>query len=86
MWWSKDAEAKLGSLSGDEFLHTQLATAFVAASPVWMDSSTSADCRALEEAIGGPEVGHDFTVVKIIELIIRFIVCPDRNYIKMLTK
>ncbi|KAI8421195.1 hypothetical protein MSG28_008264 [Choristoneura fumiferana] len=56
VWWSKDAEARLSKLSPDEFLHTQLATAFVADSPVWMDSSTSADCIALEEAVGGPEV------------------------------
>ncbi|XP_059054563.1 xylulose kinase [Achroia grisella] len=55
VWWSKDSEAKLNSLSPDDFLHTQLATAFVTDSPVWMDSSTSADCRALEEAVGGPE-------------------------------
>ncbi|XP_053605416.1 xylulose kinase [Plodia interpunctella] len=55
VWWSKEAEAKLGSLSPDDFLHTQLATAFVTDSPVWMDSSTSADCRALEEAVGGAE-------------------------------
>ncbi|KAG6441669.1 hypothetical protein O3G_MSEX001921, partial [Manduca sexta] len=55
VWWSKDAEAKLGSLSGDDFVHTQLATAFVCDSPVWMDSSTSADCKALEEALGGAE-------------------------------
>ncbi|XP_028026248.1 xylulose kinase [Bombyx mandarina] len=55
VWWSKDAEAKLGSLSSDDFLHTQLASAFLCDSPVWMDSSTSADCRALEEAMGGPE-------------------------------
>ncbi|XP_037296897.1 xylulose kinase isoform X2 [Manduca sexta] len=55
VWWSKDAEAKLGSLSADDFVHTQLATAFVCDSPVWMDSSTSADCKALEEALGGAE-------------------------------
>ncbi|XP_047025667.1 xylulose kinase isoform X2 [Helicoverpa zea] len=56
VWWSKDAEAKLGKLSADEFLHTQLATAFVCDSPVWMDSSTTADCKALEEAIGAEEL------------------------------
>ncbi|XP_075976198.1 xylulose kinase [Anticarsia gemmatalis] len=55
VWWSKDAEARLSKLSGDEFIHTQLATAFVCDSPVWMDSSTTADCKALEEAVGGPE-------------------------------
>lgn len=56
MWWLKGSEAKLASLSGDQFLHTQLATCFAADSPVWMDSSTTADCKALEEAVGGPEV------------------------------
>ncbi|CAH2268247.1 jg20982, partial [Pararge aegeria aegeria] len=55
VWWSKGAEARLASLSPEEFLHTHMATAFVVDSPVWMDSSTSADCRALEEAVGGAE-------------------------------
>ncbi|XP_061704377.1 xylulose kinase [Cydia pomonella] len=55
VWWSKDGEARLSKLSSEEFLHTQLATAFVADSPVWMDSSTTVDCRALEEAVGGSE-------------------------------
>ncbi|XP_045449425.1 xylulose kinase [Melitaea cinxia] len=55
VWWLKGSEAKLASLSGDQFLHTQLATCFAADSPVWMDSSTTADCKALEEAVGGPE-------------------------------
>ncbi|XP_072929379.1 xylulose kinase [Epargyreus clarus] len=55
VWWAKGSEAKLSKLSADDFLHTQLATVFVADSPVWMDSSTSADCRALEEAVGGAE-------------------------------
>ncbi|CAH0723999.1 unnamed protein product, partial [Brenthis ino] len=55
VWWAKGSEAKLAKLSGDHFLHTQLATCFVVDSPVWMDSSTSDDCRALEEAVGGPE-------------------------------
>ncbi|CAH1635529.1 unnamed protein product [Spodoptera littoralis] len=56
VWWSKDAESKLGKLSPDEFLHTQLATAFVSDSPVWMDSSTTVDCKELEEAIGAEEL------------------------------
>ncbi|KAJ2947291.1 hypothetical protein O0L34_g17007 [Tuta absoluta] len=55
VWWTKGAEAKLSSLSPDEFLHTQLAGAFVADSPVWMDASTTEDCKAIEEAMGGPE-------------------------------
>nr|XP_026498516.1 xylulose kinase [Vanessa tameamea] len=55
VWWAKGSEAKLAALSGEQFLHAQLASCFVADSPVWMDSSTTADCRALEEALGGPE-------------------------------
>ncbi|XP_028173232.1 xylulose kinase-like [Ostrinia furnacalis] len=55
VWWAKDAESRLATLAPDQFIHTQLATSFVTNSPVWMDSSTSADCRALEEAVGGPE-------------------------------
>ncbi|RVE44325.1 hypothetical protein evm_011049 [Chilo suppressalis] len=55
VWWARDAESRLGKLASDQFLHTQLATAFVANSPVWLDSSTTEDCNALEEAVGGPE-------------------------------
>ncbi|KAL4714679.1 hypothetical protein ACJJTC_012596 [Scirpophaga incertulas] len=55
VWWAKDAEACLRQLSSDHFLHTQLATAFVSDSPVWMDSSTTEHCKALEDAVGGPE-------------------------------
>ncbi|XP_048477632.1 xylulose kinase [Plutella xylostella] len=55
VWWSKGADERLSTLSSDEFLHTQLATAFVCDSPVWMDSSTTAHCQALEEAVGGAE-------------------------------
>lgn len=55
VWWSKDAETKLSKLSPDDFLHSQLSTAFVCDSPVWMDSSTTLDCKAIEEAVGGPE-------------------------------
>ncbi|CAG4946134.1 unnamed protein product [Colias eurytheme] len=55
VWWAKGSEERLQSLSPDDFLHTQLATTFMADSPVWMDSSTTVDCRALEEAVGGPE-------------------------------
>ncbi|KAJ8718834.1 hypothetical protein PYW07_016390 [Mythimna separata] len=56
VWWSKDAETRLNTLSPDEFLHTQLSTAFVTDSPVWMDSSTTADCKALEDAVGAEEL------------------------------
>ncbi|CAK1543815.1 unnamed protein product [Leptosia nina] len=55
VWWAKGSKERLKNLSSEDFLHTQLASTFMADSPVWMDSSTSADCRAIEEAVGGPE-------------------------------
>ena len=41
-------------LEPDGYLHQQLAHAFsLMDSPIWMDSSTGAECRQLEEAVGG---------------------------------
>ncbi|XP_068081833.1 xylulose kinase isoform X2 [Anabrus simplex] len=55
VYWSKGALSKLESLNPDRFLHEQLATCFsVTQSPVWMDSSTTEQCRRLEDAVGGP--------------------------------
>ena len=46
----------------DKFLHDELAHAFsVLDSPVWMDSSTTAECRKLEEAVGGAQRLADIT-------------------------
>lgn len=43
-------------------LAEQLADVFsVAQSPVWMDSSTTTQCRALEQALGGPQAVADLT-------------------------
>lgn len=57
VYWQTGAEELLKSLNPDSFLHTQLTSAFsVASSPVWMDSSTTEQCRQLEEAVGGPQV------------------------------
>ncbi|GBP52482.1 Xylulose kinase [Eumeta japonica] len=55
VWWAKGSNSKLVNLSSDDFLHTQLTSCFVTNSPVWMDSSTTTQCRALEEAVGGAE-------------------------------
>ncbi len=52
----------LRNANPDKFLHDELAHAFsVLDSPVWMDSSTSAECRRLEEAVGGPQKLADVT-------------------------
>lgn len=57
VYWATGAEERLQSLDPDRFLHEQLAGCFsILQSPVWMDSSTSAQCRQLEEAVGGAQV------------------------------
>uniref|UniRef100_A0A1B6HDA3 Xylulose kinase n=1 Tax=Homalodisca liturata TaxID=320908 RepID=A0A1B6HDA3_9HEMI len=56
VYWQSGAEETLKTLDPDSFLHTQLASAFsVSSSPVWMDSSTTQQCRQLEAAVGGPQ-------------------------------
>jgi xylulokinase len=57
VYWKKGAEKMLGSLNPAKFLHDELSNAFsIKNSPVWMDSSTTEQCRAFTDAIGSPEV------------------------------
>lgn len=52
----KGARERLAGLTAGNPLHDQLADIFaVGASPVWMDSSTTPQCRALEAALGGAQ-------------------------------
>ncbi|XP_014439835.2 xylulose kinase [Tupaia chinensis] len=54
--WKTGASRALTSLSPDLPLHQQLQACFsVADSPVWMDSSSTAQCRQLEAAVGGAQ-------------------------------
>ncbi|CAH1970342.1 unnamed protein product [Acanthoscelides obtectus] len=56
VYWQRSAEETLKNLSSSDFLHQQLSSSFsVTSSPIWMDSSTSKQCKQLEEAVGGPE-------------------------------
>lgn len=56
VYWKKGASDLLSKLDPRKFLHEQLQSAFSARdSPVWMDSSTEKQCRALEDAVGGPQ-------------------------------
>lgn len=56
IYWKKDALDILSKLESSKFLHNQLQSCFsIRDSPVWMDSSTSTECRNLEEIIGGPQ-------------------------------
>jgi hypothetical protein len=54
VYWARGAAALLAALDPAEGLAPQLAGAFAAPeSPVWMDSSTTAQCREVEAAMGG---------------------------------
>ncbi|KAI3899374.1 hypothetical protein MKW92_037396 [Papaver armeniacum] len=54
VYWKKGSLAKLGKLDASKLLKVQLNDAFSTnESPVWMDSSTTAQCREIENAVGG---------------------------------
>ncbi|XP_076324637.1 xylulose kinase isoform X2 [Tachypleus tridentatus] len=56
VYWRKGAQTILRNLHPDKFLHEQLQSCFsVRDSPVWMDSSTTTQCMALEKALGGAQ-------------------------------
>ncbi|KAJ7650293.1 hypothetical protein FB45DRAFT_887503 [Roridomyces roridus] len=57
VYWSQHAEEALASLDPALTLREQLAPKAysIQRAPIWQDSSTSQDCRALEEAVGGPQ-------------------------------
>ena len=56
VYWRTGAEEMLKKLRPDKFMHDELAHAFsILDSPIWMDSSTSEQCKNLESALGGPE-------------------------------
>ena len=56
VWFKKGALPTLKSLAAKSNLKDQLAGCFaVEDSPIWMDSSTTAECRRLEKALGGAQ-------------------------------
>lgn len=62
VYWRKGAEDVLKAVVPEKFLHEQLQGCFcIRDSPVWMDSSTSAQCRNLEKSVGGAQVLADIT-------------------------
>ncbi|KAI0794183.1 D-xylulose kinase [Fomes fomentarius] len=63
VYWSEDAEPLLVSLDPSRPLAEQLAPdAFsLPRAPIWQDSSTTRECRELEEAIGGAQALADLT-------------------------
>nr|CAD7421594.1 unnamed protein product [Timema poppensis] len=57
VYWQRGARHTLQSLEPSRFLHEQLARSFSTPnSPVWMDSSTTEQCRQLERVVGGAQV------------------------------
>ncbi|XP_038046512.1 xylulose kinase-like [Patiria miniata] len=62
VYWKAGASSTLGNLQPNQLLHEQLKDSFaVNDSPVWMDSSTTAQCRHLEGVMGGPQRVADIT-------------------------
>jgi xylulokinase len=62
IYFRSGARTALNNLKPDRSLLDQTRTLFsVDASPIWMDSSTTAQCRALETALGGPQAVADLT-------------------------
>ncbi|KAK2188513.1 hypothetical protein NP493_130g04012, partial [Ridgeia piscesae] len=56
VYWGGGVRDVLRDLHPDVDMHTQLKNCFsVPDSPVWMDASTTEQCRHLEEALGGAE-------------------------------
>jgi len=62
VYFKQGTHTTLGALTPAQPLLPQLDNSFaVAASPIWMDSSTTAQCRALETALGGPQAVAELT-------------------------
>ena len=56
VFWKDGTSKLLQGLQPEKTLHEQLENTFsVLDSPIWMDSSTSAQCHNLEKKLGGPE-------------------------------
>ncbi|KAL9537360.1 hypothetical protein MBANPS3_011845 [Mucor bainieri] len=55
VYWNKSGIHKLSQLDDKSTLSDQLKDAFsINQSPIWQDASTTTECRALEDLVGGP--------------------------------
>ncbi|XP_063777910.1 xylulose kinase isoform X1 [Pseudophryne corroboree] len=62
VYWREGFRAVLSNLPPELPLHVVLQSCFsVSDSPVWMDSSTRAECDHLEKSVGGPQVLANIT-------------------------
>jgi xylulokinase len=56
VYWNKNGIEQLNNLDSKRTLSEQLQNAFsIPQSPIWQDASTTTECRALENLVGGPE-------------------------------
>ncbi|KAK2703551.1 hypothetical protein QYM36_018018 [Artemia franciscana] len=56
VYWKHGAEQRLLNLDAHQTLAEQMIDAFsIGNSPVWMDASTSLECREIEEFVGSPQ-------------------------------
>ena len=56
VYWNRSSANTLANLNPELTLYDQLESAFtIANGPIWMDSSTTKECRELEKAMGGSE-------------------------------
>jgi len=63
VYWSDASDALLSGLDAEKSLSEQLFPAAFSTpkAPIWQDSSTSDDCRRLEEEIGGAQALSDLS-------------------------
>lgn len=62
VYWNQAGIDTLGQLDVSKSLADQLENGFsLPRAPLWMDSSTTAECRALEQAVGGAQILADRT-------------------------
>ncbi|TCD69513.1 hypothetical protein EIP91_007443 [Steccherinum ochraceum] len=62
VFWSSEAEKLLSTLNPEKGLEQLSPGAFTLPNaPIWQDSSTTRECRELEEAVGGPQALADLT-------------------------
>ncbi|ORY30996.1 putative xylulokinase [Naematelia encephala] len=68
VYWSTESSKILSSVDPSRPLHEQLQGAFSRETiPNWQDSATTAECRAIEAAVGGPEALAEITGSKAYE-------------------
>ncbi|XP_028417923.1 xylulose kinase-like [Dendronephthya gigantea] len=62
VYWKTGTKTRLNNLDPSKGLYEQLKESFaIDNSPIWMDSSTTAQCRALEQAVGGAQALAEIT-------------------------